>query len=182
MDQLKEYHNIVLDYLELCNSPVFRLLKNNRIKPHQVATENLLKVFALELRLKAFEPGFPKDAASSLLTDQFPGLLDNLKSGGRYWVSWYTSNSPASGVTVWPEELTIWNTGSAGDRDTLCAAVETSPEFTLIDFWTNLVSYFPDAVVRFCTIIGDHEALGDRFPGYDPARTTLKSPKPGVRQ
>ena len=44
MDQLKEYHNTVLDYLELCNSPVFRLLKNNRIKPHQVATENLLKV------------------------------------------------------------------------------------------------------------------------------------------
>jgi hypothetical protein len=72
MDQLKEYHNTVLDYLELCNSPVFRLLKNNRIKPHQVATENLLKVFALELRLKAFEPGFPKDAASGLLTDQFP--------------------------------------------------------------------------------------------------------------
>lgn len=72
MDQLKEYHNTVLDYLELCNSPVFRLLKNKRIKSHQVTVDDSLKVFALELKLKAFEPGFPKDAASSLLTDQFP--------------------------------------------------------------------------------------------------------------
>lgn len=181
MDQLKKYHDTVLDYLGLCNSPVFRLLKNKRIKPHQVAIDNLLKVFALELKLKSFEPGFPKDAASSFLTNQFPGLLDNLKNSGRYWVSWYTSNSPENGVTEWPETIKIWNTGSSGNQDTLCAVVETGQEFTLIDFWTNLVTYFPDADVRFCSIIGEHEKLGDRFPGYDPARTTLKSPKPGVQ-
>lgn len=46
-----------------------------------------------------------------------------------------------------------------------------------IDFWQNLVTYFPDADVRFCTVIGEHETLGDRFPGYDPERCTLKAPK-----
>lgn len=45
MDQLKVYHDTLSEYYDLCDSPVFRLLKNNRIKPHQVATENLLKVF-----------------------------------------------------------------------------------------------------------------------------------------
>lgn len=70
MDQLREYHNVLIEYYELCDSPVFRLLKNKRIKPHQVATENVLKVFALELKLKSFEPAFPGKSGSSLFTGQ----------------------------------------------------------------------------------------------------------------
>lgn len=182
MDQFTEYHNDLTDYHELCGSPVFRKLKGKRIQPHQVTVDNSLKVFAIELKLKTFEPDFPKNATSGLLTDQFPELLENLKVSDRYWVSWYTSNLPENGVTAWPETLKIWNTGSCGKLVALCAAVSTDQEFTLIDFWQNLVTYFPDADVRFCTVIGEHEALGDRFPGYDPARATLKSPKPGVQE
>lgn len=177
MDQFTEYHNDLTDYHELCDSPVFRKLKSKHIQPHQVTVDNSLKVFALELKLKAVEPTFPGKDVSVLLSDQFPGLLENLKVSGRYWVSWYTSNLPENGVTAWPETLKIWNTGSSSKLVTLCAAVSTDQEFTLIDFWQNLVTYFPDAELRFCTIIGEHETLGDRFPGYDPARTTLKNPK-----
>ncbi len=177
-----EYTRLIADYQDLTDSPVFRSLERRRIKPHQVTVDNSLKLFALELRLKALEaelsvmdPNF--EFTTIFLGEIVFGLWDNLKTPGRYWVSWWTANTPEVGVTEWPKSLKIWNTGSSGNRDSLCAMVDTDRETSLAQFWEHLVTYFPDAEVRFCTVKGYHEVPGDRFIDFDPARTFLRSPK-----
>lgn len=177
-----EYTRLVADYEDLLDSPVFRCLQRGRIKPHQVTVDNSLKLFALELRLKALEnqlsvmdPNF--EFTTIFLGEMVFGLWDNLRTPGRYWVSWWTANTPEVGVTAWPESLKIWKSGSCAGRDSLCAMVDTDKETSLAQFWENLVTYFPDAELRFCTIKGYHETEGDRFVDFDPARTFLRFPK-----
>ncbi len=94
----------------------------------------------------------------------------------RFWVSWWTSNYPASGVDSWPGTLKIWVSGSRGwmgPEQSLCAVIDAENETVV---WQGLKSWFPDLEKRFCreTLTTDWSPPEDRFPGLDPARVTIQ--------
>lgn len=100
----------------------------------------------------------------------------------RFWVSWWTSNYPANGVDSWPETLKIWVSGSRGWMETeqsLCAVIDTDK--SEVEIWAALKSWFPDLEPRFCSMKPPSFQPGDRFPGYNALRTTIKrKPSPGM--